>query len=408
MSLSAGTGLKVLVLKRHEDRRLRAGHAWIFSNEVDTAASPLDGFEAGEIVRVQASRGQFAGHAYVNPRALICGRILSRDEARPVDDALLEERLASAFGLRTRLGQDRWCRLVYGESDGLPGLVLDRFDDIVVGQIATWGMERLRPRIEILLPRVIGPHRLVWKNDSSSRDLEGLPHEVTVADGGDLPAAITVQEQALRFELPLAGAQKTGWFYDQTANRARLRRYLPAGARVLDLCSYAGGWAVTAMSYGAREALCVDSSQSALDAATANAARNGLVVGTRRGDVFDVLASLADAGERFDAVIVDPPAFIKRRKDLPQGEAAYRRLNQLALRVTTDRALLVSCSCSWHLPADSLPLLVQAAATATGRDVRILEFGGQSPDHPVHPAIPETRYLKTLFCWVERGVPPAA
>jgi 23S rRNA (cytosine1962-C5)-methyltransferase len=406
MSLSSGTDLKVLVLKRHEDRRLRAGHAWVFSNEVDTATTPLDAFEAGELVRVVATRGQFAGYAYVNPRALICARILSRDEARPVDDALLSQRLASAFALRSQLGQARWGRLVYGESDGLPGLVLDRFDDVVVGQVTTWGMERLRPRIEALLPAVIGPHRLVWKDDTTARDLEGLPHGFGATDGAPVPETITVQEQDLRFEVPLAGAQKTGWFYDQTANRARLRRYLPAGARVLDVCSYAGAWAVTALSYGAREAVCVDSSQAALDAATRNAAANGFTVETRRGDAFDVLASLADAGERFDAVIVDPPAFIKRRKDLPQGEAAYRKLNQLALRLTTDRALLVSCSCSWHLPADSLPQLVQAAAVATGRELRVLEFGGQSPDHPVHPAIPETRYLKSVFCHVERVAAP--
>jgi 23S rRNA (cytosine1962-C5)-methyltransferase len=222
------------------------------------------------------------------------------------------------------------------------------------------------------------------------------------AGAGELPATLQVIEAGQRFEVPVAEGQKTGWFYDQTANRALLRGFLKPGARVLDVCSYVGGWAVSMLAGGAATALCVDSSASALEAAAANAARNGFTLETRRGDAFDALEALHAEGRTFDVIVVDPPAFVKRRKDLPKGEAAYRKLNQFALRLAADEALLVSCSCSWHLPAERLPELLQSAAVHAGRELRIIAQGGQSPDHPVHPAMPETRYLKALFAHVSR------
>jgi 23S rRNA (cytosine1962-C5)-methyltransferase len=396
-----GTSLPQLVLKRHEDKRIRSGHAWVFSNEIDVATTPLTSIEPGAAVRVLDHRRQFLAYALCNPHALICGRVFSTVEAQPIDRQLLVARVRRALALR-----DRYCggvhyRLVYGESDGLPGLVIDRFGDLLVGQIATLAMEMRRPVIEAVLHEVIAPKIIVWKNDTGARDLESLPHE-TLCLGGDMPAVVQVLEGGVRFEAPLPDGQKTGWFYDQTANRALLRRFLKPGQRVLDVCSYAGGWAVSAMAAGAGSALCVDSSQAALDAASANAARNGVALETRRGDAFDVLLALQQEGRRFDVLIVDPPAFIKRRKDLPKGEAAYRKLNQLALRLASDDALLVSCSCSWHLPAEALPVLLQSAAGHADCELRIIAQGGQSPDHPVHPAMPETRYLKALFARVSR------
>jgi 23S rRNA (cytosine1962-C5)-methyltransferase len=337
----------------------------------------------------------------VNPHALICARLISRDEAQPVGLELFVRRLKSALALRQRLYRHDCYRLVFGESDGLPGLVLDRYGDVLVGQIATLGMERLRPVLEQAIHQVINPRALVWKNDSSARDLEKLPRQVDVAVG-ELPEQLQVIEDELRLTAPLAEGQKTGWFYDQAANRERLKRYMTPGARVLDVCSYVGAWALTALRQGAGSAACVDASQTALDWALKNAEANGLSLDAHKGDAFDVLAQLHERGERYDVVIVDPPAFIKRRKDQPQGEAAYRRLNQLAMRVLSDDAILVSCSCSFHLPQEALPALIQVAAGNLGRTAQILEFGGQSPDHPVHPAIPETRYLKTVFCRVTR------
>jgi len=399
----AEASARVLRLKRGEERRLLAGHLWVFSNEIDTERTPLSAFAPGAVAELRSHRDAFLGYACVNPHALICARILSRDAAQPVGAALLAQRLTAALALRQRLGSPRHCRWVFGESDLLPGLVLDRYGDYVVGQIATAGMEALKEQIAAAVREVVNPRGLYWKNDSAARELEHLP-QVSEAAFGEVPGEIEVVEADLSFSAPLATGQKTGWFYDQSANRARLRRYVAAGARVLDVCSYAGAWAVTALKQGAAQARCVDASQLALEYAQANAARNGTSVGTLRADAFDALKALAAQGERYDLVVLDPPAFIKRKKDIPQGQAAYRKLNQLALAVLADEGLLVSCSCSYHLAADELLNAIQSAARHSARFVQILEAGGQSPDHPVHPAIPETRYLKAFFCRVTRAV----
>jgi 23S rRNA (cytosine1962-C5)-methyltransferase len=402
---SATSAARVLRLKRGEERRLLAGHLWVFSNEVDTDATPLGAFTPGELAQLRTARDAFLGYVCVNPHALICARILSRDAARPVDAALLEERLRSALALRQRLGNDneRYGRWVFGESDLLPGLVLDRYGDLVVGQIATAGMEALKERIEAAVRAVVSPRALFWKNDSAARELEQLP-QLAASAFGEVPAEIEVRESGLSFSAPLEHGQKTGWFYDQSANRARLARYVAPGARVLDVCSYAGAWAVTALRHGAARAVCVDSSQLALEFAQANARRNAAEVEAVRADAFEALKQLAAQGEQFDVVILDPPAFIKRKKDIPQGQAAYRKLNQLALSVIAPQGLLVSCSCSYHLGADELLAAIQGAARHSARFVQVLEAGGQSPDHPLHPAIPETRYLKAFFCRVTRAV----
>ena len=392
----------VLKLKRGEDRRLRAGHLWIFSNEVDTAATPLTQFEPGAAVQVHSDRDQFLGFGYVNPRTLIAARIVTRDAAYPLDAGLLVHRLRVALELREKLYREPYYRLAFGESDGLPGLVLDRYGDVLVAQSGTAGIDRLRGAVEDAVAKVVGTRTLVWKNDSGARELEGLALEVSAAQSATIPEEITVREQGVQFVAPLAHGQKTGWFYDQAANRERLRRYLPAGARVLDVCSYVGAWAVTAMKGGADSATCVDSSATALDFVQRNAKANGVAVEMIRDDAFDALKTLQEQGARYDVVIVDPPAFAKRKKDVPQATAAYRKLNQLALSLIDGDGLLVSCTCSYHMPADDLAAAIQGAARHTSRFVQILEQGGQSPDHPVHPAIPETRYLKAFFCRVTR------
>jgi 23S rRNA (cytosine1962-C5)-methyltransferase len=407
---SEPSALPELRLRRGEDRRLRAGHPWIFSNEVDVAATPLTAFAPGQQVQVTTDRGQALGVAYVNPATLIAARLLARDRTRAVDAGWLAERLRSALARRERLAATPHYRWVFGESDGLPGLVLDRYGDVVVGQITTRGMDRLRAAVEQAVQGVLAPRALVWRNDSGARALEGLPEEVVTAFG-DAPDRLEVVETlpggpALRFSLPLADGQKTGWFYDQTFNRSLLGRFLAPDARVLDVCSYAGGWAATAAALGAGEITCIDSSAAALGRAVAHVAAARATPGApataQRGDAFEQLAELAEAGRRFDAVIVDPPAFIKRRKEFPQGVAAYRKLNQLALRVLEPEGLLVSCSCSYHLSADDLLGAIQGAARHVDRFVQVLHQGGQSPDHPVHPAVPETRYLKAFFCRVTR------
>ena len=444
----------VLRLKRNEERRIQAGHPWVFSNEIDTAATPLTALTPGQAVQLWSARDRFLGHAYANPHSLICARVMSRDPDLPIGPKLLERRLRAALELRQLLSAEPFGRLVFGESDQLPGLVLDRFGDIVVGQIATAGMEVLRPLIEAAVRKVIAPRSLYWKNDSGARALEQLPQFSGWANGqmtgqmigkmrgptagrraeagdqvvdqagdraGSSPgdaeadpsdAEIMVRENGIDFIAPLAEGQKTGWFYDQAANRRRLGAYLKPGSRVLDVCSYVGAWAVAALRHGAASVTCVDASQVALDYATRNAAAGGHpaletaggrpAIETIRGDAFDVLKALHERGERFDAVILDPPAFIKRKKDIATGQAAYRKLNQLGMNLLGEEGLLVSCSCSYHLAEADLLAGVQAAARHNGRFAQVLEVGLQSPDHPLHPAIPETRYLKGLFCRVTR------
>lgn len=385
-----------LRLKPREDRRLSAGHMWVFSNEVDTARTPLTGFAPGSLCRVVSDRDKFLGYAYVNPASLISARILSRDAQHPPNKSLFVHRLQVAQSLRRALYERPFHRLAFGESDGLPGLVLDRFGDIVVGQIATAGMEAMKADIQEAVAKVINPSSFVWKNDGGARDLEGLPHYVETAFG-PAPEGATVEEGGISFQIPLSAGQKTGWFFDQASNRASLRKYV-GGARVLDVFSYLGAWGLGALRAGATEVTCVDSSAPALDALQATAGANGLKPSVVRGDAFDVMESMVAEKRRFDVVVIDPPAFIKRKKDIPKGEAAYKRLNQLALQLLDRDGIVVSCSCSYHLSPESLVEAIQRAARHVSRFVQIVEVGGQSPDHPIHPAIPETRYLKANFC----------
>lgn len=390
--------MRELRLKAREERRIAAGHLWVFSNEVDIQATPLSGFAPGEACSLTSSRGRFLGYGYVNPHALICARLLGRDQRYPPDRSLLVHRLKVALALRDRLYQAPFYRLVHGEADGLPGLVIDRFGDVVVGQIGTAGIESMKGELLAAIEKVLKPRCVVWKNDSLARNLEGLDSYVEVALG-EAPAALVVEENGVRFSVPAGGGQKTGWFYDQSANRRALLKYVP-GMRVLDVFSYLGAWGLAAARAGASEVVCVDSSEPALELLQATAVGNSLAVTALKGDAFDVLAGLRAEEQSFDVVIVDPPAFVKKRRDFPRGQAAYRKLNQLAMQLLPRDGVLVSCSCSHHFGPDELLATIQQSARHLGRFAQLLEAGGQGPDHPVHPAIPETRYLKAFFCRV--------
>lgn len=392
--------LKPLRLKKHEDRRLHAGHTWVFSNEVDTQATPLDGFEPGEACVIEEASGKVLGTGYVNPRTLISARLVSRDPQIVLDQSLLVHRLNIALGLRARLFGRPYYRLVFGDSDGLPGLVVDRFGDLLVTQITTAGMERRKAEIVAALEKVLKPRAILLRNDASMRAMENLPSYVEAALG-EMPEWMEVEENGLRFEAPPVQGQKTGWFYDHRLNRARLASYVK-GRRVLDVFSYLGAWGVQAAAAGAESVLCVDSSALALEGVARNAARNGVQerVQARQGDAFEVLRELRAAHEKFDVVVLDPPALIKRRKDMKEGTEAYRRLNQMAMQVLAKDGILVSCSCSYHLARDTLQELLLKNSRHLDRFLQIVEEGHQGPDHPVHPAIPETAYLKAFFARV--------
>ena len=390
--------LPTLRLRNNEDRRISAGHLWVFSNEVDVQATPLTAFEAGAHSRVVSARDKFLGYAYVNPHSLICARIVSRDVRYPIERSLIVHRLQVALSLRERLYQKPFYRLVYGESDGLPGLVIDRYGDVLVAQIATAGMEALKPAIEAAVGKVFQHCALLWKNDSGARELEGLPSYVEVALG-EVPETVEIEEHGVSFRCPVKSGQKTGWFFDQAANRSAFLKYV-RGRSVLDVFSYLGGWGLAAARAGASAVTCVDSSASAIQELTENAARNDLNVTAMKSEAFDALEKLHEEKRRFDIVVIDPPAFIKRKKDQPKGEAAYKRLNQLAMQVLERDGILISCSCSHHLDSGTLIEIIQRASRHVARFTQIIEVGGQSPDHPIHPAIPETRYLKAYFCRV--------
>lgn len=389
-----------LRLNRDEDRRLRAGHLWVYSNEVDTAATPLSGFTPGQPVEIQAHNGRALGTGYVNPHSLICARLLSRDPDHPVSQSLLVHRLKVALSLRESLYDKPYYRLAFGDSDFLPGLVVDRYGDMLVAQLTTAGMERMKADVIVALEKVVKPQAILLRNDSPIRAMEGLENYVEPVFG-QVPEVVELEENGVRFRAPLLTGQKTGWFYDHRENRARLMRYA-RGRRVLDVFSYIGAWGMQAAAAGAREVVCVDSSAVALDRLRENAALNGVAdrVTAREGDAFDVLRGLREAGEKFDVVVLDPPAFIKRKKDIAQGTQAYRRLNQMAMQVLTPDGMLVSASCSFHMQREMLLREMLHAARHLDRSMQILEQGHQAPDHPVHPAIPETAYLKAFFARV--------
>ena len=385
-----------LRLKKNADRRLKAGHLWIYSNEVDIRETPLKAFESGALARVEEANGRAIGVAYVNPNSLICARIMSRDPAMQIDRSLFVHRFKQALALREQFYAQPFYRLIHGEGDLLPGLVIDRFGDIVVVQLNTAGMQALSEAIVDALEKVIKPSAIVFRNDTGGRRQEGLDAQVEVVKG-TLPDEVLIEENGVRFVVPVLDGQKTGWFFDHRDNRAWLNRHV-AGKRVLDVFSYVGGWGVQAAASGASEVLCVDSSAPALERVARNAELNGLQeqVAIGQGDAFEVLAALKADGEQFDVVVLDPPAFIKKRKDINNGERAYARLNREAMRLLGRDGLLLSASCSMHLAPERLVDVVRGAARHQDRHGQVIFQGHQSADHPIHPAIPETAYLKAL------------
>jgi 23S rRNA (cytosine1962-C5)-methyltransferase len=392
--------LPTLKLGKDQERRLLTGHAWIYSNEVDTKETPLKAFSAGEQVAVVSQRGKWIGNAYVNPHALICARIVSTDISKMLDEKLLTERINQALQLRQRLYENNFYRLIYGESDFLPGLVIDRYGDYLVVQITTAGMEAVRSQIISALEKLLSPQGILLRNDTPMRAMEGLDSSVTVVSG-EIPPLVQLSEGESSFEVSLLEGQKTGWFFDQAANRNDMQRYIREGDSVLDICSYVGAWGIRAARAGAKEVICVDSSNAALEQVKRNAEMNGVQeqVRTMKNDAFERLKKFAKRQRQFDMVILDPPAFIKRKKDLKEGMQAYHRINALGLEVLKPGGILITSSCSFHMAQSQLLNVVREAGTRQKASLRILEFGGQSPDHPVHPAISESNYLKTIFAY---------
>lgn len=399
--IQGNAGRPLLVLKKGEERRLKSGHLWVFANEVDTKKSPLGDFEPGCECEVADSRGACLGTATVNPHSLICARIHSRSH-EALDEALIESRLKTALETRKLLQPDPWFRLVHAEGDFLPGLVVDLFGGHATIQITTRAMEERRGAVADAVKRLLAPKSVFWDNTSPARAHEGL--DLYAEADGPVPETLEVPENGCLFAAPLAEGQKTGWYYDQRDNRALMQRFA-RGRRVLDAFSYVGGFGVNAGHAGASSVTFVDASKRALEFARANLARNAgdTSVETLAGDGPEILKGLAESGERFDVVSIDPPAFIKRRKDFKEGLAAYRRLNEAAMKLLSDDGLLFTSSCSQLLPLSDLKSAVATAAARMRAHARILHTGFQGADHPVHASMPETAYLKCLVVAVSKG-----
>ena len=389
-----------LFLKKNEDKRLRQGHLWVFSNEIDNQRSALEQFVPGDVVTVNDSGGKALGIAYVNPNALICARLLTRKTNSSIGENFFKTRLSQALNLRQRLFDKPFYRLVFGESDGLPGLVIDRYDGILSVQITTAGMEKHKALLVKVLIELLQPSAILLKNDNSQRQLENLSLEPELAYG-ELPARLLIEENNTRFLINVADGQKTGWFYDHRCSRGQFAQYTQ-GLKVLDLFSYAGAWGITAAVAGAAEVTCVDSSETALALAAESAELNRVQQKMQfvRSDVFEFLKQAREQNQHYDAIVLDPPALIKRKKDHKAGYEAYRRLNHLALQVLSNDGLLVSASCSHHLSRENLHEILRSSARHIDRHLVFFAQGGQGPDHPVLPAMPETEYLKTFFCAV--------
>lgn len=381
-------------------RRLRRGHPWLFSNEVDMTAATR-ALPPGTVVTVVDAGGEALGVATFNSHSLIAARMLSRDPGQVIDASFLAGRLQRALALRQTLVDEPYYRLVHAEADDLPGLVIDRYGDIVACQVNTAGMELILPRILEALDQVLNPAAVILRNDSSVRTLEGLESYTRIAKG-DVAGPVEVRENGARFLVDLAHGQKTGWFYDQRDNRTFMAR-LCRGRRVIDLYTYAGGFAMQAAMAGAAEVVAVDRSEGALGLAAQAAALNGVASVCRfvRAEAFAEMDRLTEAGEHYGVVICDPPAFVKSKKDLASGLKGYRKMTRLGAAMVEPGGFLFVASCSHHVTPEAFADEVRHGLVQAGRSGRIIRTAGAAPDHPVHPALPETAYLKAMVLQVD-------
>ncbi|HWA70312.1 MAG TPA: class I SAM-dependent rRNA methyltransferase [Rhizomicrobium sp.] len=371
-------------------RRARAGSPWIFSNEIrmDEAAKAI---QPGAIVNVRGEDGRAFGTGYFNPKSLIAVRLLAEDCDVAVDRDFFSARLKRALALRDSLYDKPFYRLLHAEGDGVPGLVIDRFDDTATVQIGTAGMEKQLDNILAALEAMVKPKTVILRADAPSRALEGLDSYVRVAKGQG--ARIAVQENGARYIADLAEGQKTGWYYDQRDNRAFIAA-LARGKSVLDAYSYTGGFGIVAARQGATEVVCLDSSAPALALAEESARANDVKIQAVKADVFEELERLKAAGESFDIVLADPPPFVKSKKDLEPGAKAYRKLARLAAEVTAPGGLMMIASCSHNIPPDRFAAECAQGLLRSGRRATLIRSAGAGPDHPVHPLLPESAYLK--------------
>ena len=378
-------------LRRDEETGVRAGKPWIFENQLDWAD---DVCKDGGIVDVLDSRMRFAARGYFNSKSKITVRVLTRDESETIDRDFFRRRIERAWSVRRMLGFENSCRVVFGESDGLPGLTVDKFADCLSFQIVSLGMERWKDDIVAILAELFQPQGIYERDDVAVREKEGLP-QIKECVYGTVPEEIEIREHDARMLVSIENGQKTGHFLDQQENRGRLKPYAK-GQTVLDLCCCTGGFSIHAALYGAKSVEAVDVSADALALVRRNAALNGVdgILTTTEANVFDLAKSYADEGRRYGLIICDPPAFAKSRKAVDGAYRGYKELNLRCMKMAEPGGILVTCSCSQFKTPELFLKMLREAAFDAGRDVRLLETLMQSRDHPASLLADQALYLK--------------
>ncbi|HEX7713948.1 MAG TPA: class I SAM-dependent rRNA methyltransferase [Bacillota bacterium] len=381
-----------VILKSGKDKRIKAGHLWVYQGEIGIIGI---GVKSGEVVEVLDNRGRFLGIGYYNQASQIAVRLLTTSREN-INEDFFRRRLEQALSFRKRvLSKETSCyRVVFGEADLLPGLIVDRFQEYLVVQFLTMGMEVNRELILKLLVELCGPRGIIERSDLSVRHLEELP-ERSGCVYGDCPGSVVIRDNGLQFRVNLLEGQKTGYFLDQSANRAVLQEYA-GGRRTLDCFCHLGSFAIHAAAYGAKEVLGIDISEDAIELAEENASLNGLgeKCEFKVANAFDFLRDQAGKKELYDLIILDPPAFTKSKQTLDSAIRGYKEINLRAMKLLPPGGILVTCSCSHHLTPDLFWEVINAAAADNKRRIRLLERRTQNLDHPVLVGVPETEYLK--------------
>ena len=382
-----------ITLRKTRETRVRSGHPWLYASEIER----VEGESAAGVAEVYSAKGTFLARALYNPASQIALRILTTHD-EPIDADFFARRVRTAWAYRQRFCDVNSCRAIYAEADFLPGLVVDKFGGVLVVQVLSLGMELWKRELTDILVEVIRPEGIYERNDVPVRRLEGM-QETTGLLYGDVPDRVPMVENGIVYAVDVKHGQKTGFFLDQKENRAAIAPLCP-GARVIDMFCHNGSFALNAAKYGAREVTGVDISEEALAVARDNARANGLDANFEAHNCFDLLRALSDQGEKYDLVILDPPAFTKTRQMTERALRGYKEINLRGMKLVPDGGFLVSCSCSQHVDDAAFTAMLNEAARDAKKKLRMVEFRTQAKDHPILPASPETKYLKCAILQV--------
>jgi len=382
-----------ITLRKTRETRVRSGHPWLYASEIER----VEGDQAAGIADIYSSKGTFLGRALYNPKSQISLRMLTMHD-EPIDADFFARRIKTAWDYRKLFCDENSCRAIYGEADFLPGLVVDKFGDVLVMQVLSMGMEMWKGTLVDILAEVIRPAGIYERNDVPVRRLEGL-EETTGLLYGTVPDRVEMRENGILYSVDVKQGQKTGFFLDQKENRAAIAP-ICKGARVIDMFCHNGSFALNAAQYGAREVTGVDISEDALVVARDNARANNLNVSFEAHNCFDLLRTLTERGEKYDVVILDPPAFTKTRQMTERALRGYKEINLRGMKLVPDGGYLVSCSCSQHVDDAAFINMLNEAARDSKHKLRMIEFRTQAKDHPILPASPETKYLKCAIMQV--------